>query len=73
MSLPCEICGPAKECTCPPCDCVWCRHARGETTADESRMVAAHEAAFRRADKRRKVRAMTSEMGRALRRYKSEQ
>lgn len=22
--MPCEVCGPERECTCPPCGCIHC-------------------------------------------------
>lgn len=47
----CELCWP-DDCKCPPCPCIWCRHKRGETSAEERRMIEARNAAFIRAEER---------------------
>lgn len=61
-TLPCEMCGPENDCTCPPCACVWCRVERGEGTPEERRMVQAHVTAHARAATRREMRASAARM-----------
>lgn len=36
-SGPCDRCGRDTGCTCPPCPCMWCRHARGEPLTELER------------------------------------
>lgn len=71
LDLPCELCGEEARCTCPPCDCVWCRHRRDESTPAERRMVEARDRAFALSDARKLAREEAARMGDALRRYNS--
>ena len=59
---PCDWCGKDTGCTCPPCDCLWCRYRRGEATPFERRRVEAQDEAFRLADTRRDMRASAARM-----------
>ena len=62
MTLPCEICGPENDCTCPPCPCRWCRYSRGEATPEERRMIEARDRAFKAAEHRQFVRSEGANM-----------
>lgn len=59
---PCDACGKDTGCTCPPCDCRWCRYERGEATPDERRIVEAHVYAHKRARDRQALRASAGRM-----------
>ena len=60
--LPCMVCGPENDCTCPPCPCRWCRYARGEASPEERRVIEARDRAFRLADQRKLAREETANM-----------
>lgn len=78
MTYGCGICGtnhpPAADdqmpdANCPPCQCVWCRYHRGETNDAERQMIESRTAAIAKNEARRAARAMSNDLGAALRRY----
>jgi len=60
--MPCDACGKDTGCTCPPCDCMTCRHARGEATALEIAQMEAVERANRRSRDREFARESAKRM-----------
>lgn len=60
--IPCEICGPENECSCPPCACVWCRVRRGDGSAQDRAYVDSHVRAHNMARIRRDLHASFAAM-----------